>query len=105
MNLGEPDDSGRRRPVPIEGSNFVIDVDLVVVAIGNSSNPLIPQTTPGLDTNRWGNITVNEESMQTSREGVYAGGDIVTGGATVILAAGAGKIAARAIHKYIMEKE
>ncbi|UCC81306.1 MAG: NADPH-dependent glutamate synthase [Candidatus Zixiibacteriota bacterium] len=105
MELGEPDDSGRRRPVPIEGSNFVLDVDLVVVAIGNSSNPLIPRTTPGLETNRWGNIIVNEETMQTSREGVYAGGDIVTGGATVILAAGAGKKAARAIHKYLMDKK
>jgi len=104
MELGEPDASGRRRPVPIEGSNFVMEVDLVVVAIGNSSNPLIPRTTPGLDTNRWGNITVNEETMLTSRKGVYAGGDIVTGGATVILAAGAGKKAARAIHKYLMEE-
>lgn len=104
MELGEPDASGRRRPVPIEGSNFVMDVDLVVVAIGNSSNPLIPQTTPGLKVNRWGNITVNEETMETSREGVFAGGDIVTGGATVILAAGAGKVAARAIHDYISKK-
>ncbi len=105
MELGEPDDSGRRRPIPIEGSNFVFDVDLVVVAIGNSSNPLIPQTTPGLETNRWGNIVVTEETMLTSREGVYAGGDIVTGGATVILAAGAGKVAARAMHKYLMDKK
>ncbi len=104
MELGEPDASGRRRPIPIDGSNFVMDVDLVVVAIGNSSNPLIPQTTPGLETNKWGNITVDEETMQTSREGVYAGGDIVTGGATVILAAGAGKKAARAMHTYLMEK-
>lgn len=104
MELGEPDDSGRRRPIPIEGSNFTLDVDLVVVAIGNSSNPLIPQTTPGLETNRWGNIVVDEETMQTSREGVYAGGDIVTGGATVILAAGAGKKAARAMHKYLLAK-
>lgn len=102
MELGEPDDSGRRRPIPIEGSNFTMEVDLVVVAIGNSSNPLIPQTTPGLETNRWGNIIVNEETMLTSREGVYAGGDIVTGGATVILAAGAGKRAARAMHQYMM---
>lgn len=105
MELGEPDDSGRRRPVPIEGSNFTLEVDLVVVAIGNSSNPLIPQTTPGLETNRWGNIIVDEETMQTSREGVYAGGDIVTGGATVILAAGAGKKAARAMHKYMIAKK
>jgi len=104
MELGEPDDSGRRRPVPIEGSNFVMEVDLVVVAIGNSSNPLIPKTTPGLETNRWNNIVVNEETMQSSRKGVYAGGDIVTGGATVILAAGAGKVAARAMHKYLMEE-
>lgn len=102
MELGEPDSSGRRRPVAIEGSNFLIPVDTVVVAIGNSSNPLIPQTTPGLDTNRWGNITADERTMMTSREGVFAGGDIVTGGATVILAAGAGKIAARAMHRYMM---
>jgi glutamate synthase (NADPH/NADH) small chain len=104
MQLGEPDASGRRRPVPIEGSNVTLEVDLVVVAIGNSSNPLIPQTTPGLDVNKWGNILVTQETMQTSRKGVYAGGDIVTGGATVILAAGAGKVAARAMHKYLMEE-
>ncbi len=104
MELGEPDASGRRRPVPIEGSNFIMEVDLVVVAIGNSSNPLVQKTTPGLETNRWGNITVDESTMLTSRKGVYAGGDIVTGGATVILAAGAGKIAARAMHKYLMEE-
>ncbi len=102
MELGEPDASGRRRPVPIEGSNYTMEVDLVVVAIGNSSNPLVQATTPGLDTNKWGNITVNEETMETSRKGVFAGGDIVTGGATVILAAGAGKKAARAMHKYLM---
>ncbi|MFH2035930.1 MAG: NADPH-dependent glutamate synthase [Candidatus Zixiibacteriota bacterium] len=100
--LGEPDASGRRRPVPIPGSNFRIPIDTVVVAVGNSSNPLIPQTTKGLETNKWGNITVNESTMMTSRKGVFAGGDIVTGGATVILAAGAGKIAARAMHKYVM---
>jgi len=104
MELGEPDASGRRRPVPIEGSNYVVEVDLVVVAIGNSSNPLVQKTTPGLNTNKWGNITVTEETMATSRKGVYAGGDIVTGGATVILAAGAGKVAARAMHKYLMEE-
>ncbi|MBN2227771.1 MAG: NADPH-dependent glutamate synthase [candidate division Zixibacteria bacterium] len=102
MELGEPDASGRRRPIPIEGSNFVLPVDTVVVAVGNSSNPLIPQTTPGLETNKWGNIVVNEKTMMTSRPGLFAGGDIVTGGATVILAAGAGKVAARAIHKYVM---
>ena len=102
MELGEPDSSGRRRPIEIPGSNFILPVDTVVVAVGNSSNPLIPQTTPGLKTNKWGNIEVNEETMMTSRPGVFAGGDIVTGGATVILAAGAGKVAARAIHKYVM---
>ncbi len=102
MELGEPDSSGRRRPVVIEGSNFVLPIDTVVVAIGNSSNPLIPQTTPGLKTNKWGNIEVDPKTMLTSRPGVFAGGDIVTGGATVILAAGAGKVAARAIHRYVM---
>lgn len=102
MELGEPDSSGRRRPIVIEGSNYLIPVDTVVVAIGNSSNPLIPQTTPGLDTNRWGNITVDEQTMMTSRPGVFAGGDIVTGGATVILAAGAGKVAARAMHRFML---
>jgi glutamate synthase (NADPH/NADH) small chain len=105
MELGEPDASGRRRPIPIEGSNYEIPVDTVVIAIGNSSNPLIPQSTPGLETNKWGNIIVKDDSMLSSREGVYAGGDIVTGGATVILAAGAGKKAARAIHDYIMSKK
>ncbi len=100
--LGEPDASGRRRPVVIEGSNFIIPINTVVVAIGNSSNPLIPQTTPGLETNKWGNIVVDEKTMMSSRPGLFAGGDIVTGGATVILAAGAGKVAARAIHKYVM---
>jgi glutamate synthase (NADPH/NADH) small chain len=102
MELGEPDASGRRRPVEIPGSNFVLPVDTVVVAVGNSSNPLIPQTTPGLKTNKWGNIEVDPNTQMTSRPGVFAGGDIVTGGATVILAAGAGKVAARAIHKYVM---
>ncbi len=102
MELGEPDSSGRRRPVPIKGSNFTIPVETVVIAVGNSSNPLIPQTTPGLKTNKWGNIEVDPKTMMSSRPGVFAGGDIVTGGATVILAAGAGKIAARAIHKYVM---
>jgi glutamate synthase (NADPH/NADH) small chain len=102
MELGEPDASGRRRPVPIEGSNFTMQVDTVVVAIGNSSNPLIPQTTPGLQVNKWGNILADEDTMKTSRQGVWAGGDIVTGGATVILAAGAGKAAAKDMHRYLM---
>ena len=99
--LGEPDDSGRRRPVPIEGSEFVMDVDTVIVAIGNRANPLIGQTTPGLELNKWGNIVVDENTMQTSLEGVYAGGDIVSGAATVILAMGQGRIAARAIDEYL----
>jgi glutamate synthase (NADPH/NADH) small chain len=102
MELGEPDASGRRRPVPIEGSNFTMQVDTVVVAIGNSSNPLIPQTTPGLEVNKWGNIVTDEHTMKSSREAVWAGGDIVTGGATVILAAGAGKAAAKDMHRYLM---
>ena len=102
MELGEPDASGRRRPVEMKGSNFILPVDTVVVAVGNSSNPLIPQTTPGLKTNKWGNIEVDPKTQMTSRPGVFAGGDIVTGGATVLLAAGAGKVAARAIHKYVM---
>ncbi len=104
MELGEPDSSGRRRPVPIEGSEFVMDVDTVVVAIGAGANPLIQSTTPGLDTNKWGYIVADEETGQTSREGVFAGGDIVTGSATVILAMGAGRKAATAIHKYVMNK-
>ncbi len=102
QELGEPDDSGRRRPVPIKGSEFRIPVDTIVVAIGNSPNPLVPSTTPGLDTGRKGNIVADEETGSTSREGVYAGGDIVTGAATVILAMGAGRKAARAIHAYVM---
>lgn len=97
QELGEPDASGRRSPVPVEGSNYVIDVDTVVIAIGQSPNPLIRQTTPGLDTQKWGGIIVDEDTMKTSKDGVYAGGDTVTGAATVILAMGAGKKAARAI--------
>lgn len=100
--LGEPDESGRRRPVAIEGSEFVIDVDTVIVAIGNGANPLIQQTTPGLDFNRWGNIVV-DENCKTSLEGVYAGGDIVLGAATVILAMGQGRIAAAAINRYLAD--
>ena len=97
MELGEPDDSGRRRPVPIEGSEEVIDVDTVVVAIGQTPNPLIRKTTKGLDTNKRGCIIADEETGKTSKEHVYAGGDVVTGAATVILAMGAGKAAAAAI--------
>ncbi len=101
MELGEPDQTGRRRPVPIEGSEYEEPVDLVIVAIGNGSNPIIQRTTKDLEFNRWGNIIVDEDSMATSKLGVYAGGDIVTGGATVILAMGAGRQAARAINAYL----
>lgn len=104
MELGEPDASGRRRPVPVPGSEFVLDVDTVIVAIGTSPNPLIKMTTTGLDTQKWGGIIVNEETGQTSREGVYAGGDAVTGAATVILAMGAGKTAAAGIDEFIQSK-
>ena len=105
MELGEPDDSGRRRPVPIKGSEFVLDVDSVVVSIGQGPHPLVPATTPGLQTTRWGNIVANEETGETSREGVFAGGDIVTGAATVILAMGAGKLAAKTIDEYVRNKK
>ena len=101
QELGEPDASGRRSPVPVEGSNYVIDVDTVVIAIGQSPNPLIRQTTPGLETQKWGGIIVEEDTMKTSKDGVYAGGDTVTGAATVILAMGAGKKAAKAIDEYL----
>ncbi|MCH5201160.1 MAG: NADPH-dependent glutamate synthase [Oscillospiraceae bacterium] len=101
MELGEPDDSGRRRPVVKEGSEFELEVDTVIMSIGTSPNPLIRSTTEGLETNRRGCLVVNEETMQTTREGVYAGGDAVTGAATVILAMGAGKQAAAAIDEYL----
>lgn len=100
--LGEPDDSGRRRPVAVEGSEFEIEVDTVIVAIGNGSNPLIQQTTPELKFNKWGNIEVDEK-CKTSMEGVYAGGDIVLGSATVILAMGQGRVAAAAMNEYLAE--
>ncbi len=104
MELGEPDESGRRSPVPVKDSDFIIPVDMVVVAVGTTANPVVPATTPGLATNRWGYITVSGETGETSRPGVYAGGDIVTGSATVILAMGAGKQSARAIHEFLMKK-
>ena len=99
--LGEPDASGRRSPVPVEGSNYVIPVETVIIAIGQSPNPLIRQTTPGLETQKWGGIIVDEDTMKTSKDGVYAGGDTVTGAATVILAMGAGKKAAKAIDEQL----
>ncbi|MGI6509242.1 MAG: NADPH-dependent glutamate synthase [Erysipelotrichaceae bacterium] len=100
MQLGEPDENGRRRPVAIEGSEFILEVDTVIMSIGTSPNPLIKNTTEGLEVNRWGGIIVNEENL-TSREGVYAGGDVVTGAATVISAMGAGKVAAQGIDDYL----
>jgi len=102
MCLGEPDESGRRRPIPIEGSEDTIDVDVVVMAIGNGANPLLPSATPRLETNKWGNIIADEETGKTTKERVWAGGDIVTGSATVILAMGAARKSARAIHAYLM---
>ena len=104
MELGEPDDSGRRRPVPIKGSEFTIEVDTVVVAIGTGANPLIAQTTPDLEMNRWGYIVADEQTGSTSKPGVFAGGDIVRGAATVILAMGDGRQAAEAMHAYVMGK-
>lgn len=101
MELGEPDASGRRRPVPVSGSDFVLDVDNVIISIGQTPNPLIKSTTEGLETTKWGGIIVEEETGKTSLDGVYAGGDAVTGAATVILAMGAGKTAAKAINDYI----
>ncbi len=103
MELGEPDESGRRRPVPVKGSEYVTDLDMAVIAIGNGSNPIIQKTTPDLQFNKWGNITVDNETMKTSKKGVFAGGDIVTGGATVILAMGAGRTAAKAIDEYLKD--
>jgi len=102
MELGEPDSSGRKRPIPIPGSEYNVRVDLAIVAIGNGSNPILQRTTDDLEFNRWGNIIVDETTMATSKPGVYAGGDIVTGGATVILAMGAGRQAARAIDAYLI---
>lgn len=104
MELGEPDASGRRRPVPVKGSEFVVDIELAVIAVGNGSNPLIPLTTPDIQTNKWGNIIVKEKTTTTTKTGVFAGGDIVRGGATVILAMGDGKQAAQEIDAYLKSK-
>ena len=105
MELGEPDSSGRRRPVPVKGSEFILDVQTVIIAIGQSPNPLIKSTTPGLKTEPWGGIIADEVTGASSIQGVYAGGDAVTGAATVILAMGAGKKAAAAIDEYLRNKE
>ncbi len=104
MELGEPDSSGRRRPITIEGSNFILDCDTVIYALGTNANPIISSTTPGLETNKWGNITIDEKTGMTSIPGVFAGGDIVTGAATVIEAMGAGKVAARGMIDFIASK-
>ena len=104
MELGEPDSSGRRRPIPIENSEFDIEVDTVIVSVGVSPNPLIPSVLPDLKISKWGTIEVNPETMQSSVEDLFAGGDIVRGGATVILAMGDGRLAAEGMHKYVSEK-
>ncbi len=103
MELGEPDASGRRRPVPVQGSEHIKDIDMAVIAIGNGSNPMIQKTTPDITHNKRGNIVVDESTMKTSKKGVFAGGDIVTGGATVILAMGAGRKAAQAIDNFLKD--
>ena len=101
MELGEPDSSGRRRPIPIEGSEYILETDAVLVAIGNSPNPLVPSVFPELEVTRWGGIVINEETGQTSVRGVFAGGDIVLGAATVILAMGHGRTAAKAMDIFL----
>jgi glutamate synthase (NADPH/NADH) small chain len=101
MELGEPDASGRRRPIPLKGSEFMMDCDLVIVAVGAGANPLLTQTTADLALNKWGYITADPETGKTTKKGVWAGGDIVTGSATVILAMGAGRKAADSIHDYL----
>jgi glutamate synthase (NADPH/NADH) small chain len=101
MELGEPDESGRRRPIPIKGSEFCIDTDVAIISIGNGANPLIPHTSPDIKVNKWGNITVDADTGKTSKKGVFSGGDIVRGGATVILAMGDGKRVANSMHEYI----
>lgn len=103
MELGEPDASGRQKPVPVAGSNHILEADTVIMAIGQGPNPLLTLTTPDLELNKWGYIVVDEATGETSKKGVFAGGDIVTGAATVILAMGAGKKAAMSIHKYLKE--
>jgi glutamate synthase (NADPH/NADH) small chain len=102
MELGEPDQSGRRRPVPVQGSEFRMPVDAVVIAIGNSPNPLIPMTTPGLEVSKKGGIVADPQTGLTSRPRIWAGGDVVRGAATVISAMGDGRLAAKSIHEYLM---
>ena len=104
MELGAPDESGRRRPVEVPGSEFVIEVDTVIMSLGTSPNPLISSTTKGLEVNKWQCIVAEEENGKTTKEGVYAGGDAVTGAATVILAMGAGKAGAKGIDEFLQKK-
>ena len=104
MGLGEPDASGRRRPMPIDGSEFELDVNLVVVAVGVSPNPLVPSCLPDLKVTKWGTIVVDEDNMQSSIPDMFAGGDIVRGGATVILAMGDGRKAAENMHLFLQKK-
>ncbi|HPX91807.1 MAG TPA: FAD-dependent oxidoreductase, partial [Spirochaetota bacterium] len=101
MELGEPDQSGRARPIPKRGSEFIMDIDVAIIAIGNGSNPILQKSAPDLQCNKWGNIIADKQSMKTSVEGVFAGGDIVTGAATVIEAMGAGRKAARSMAEYL----
>ncbi len=105
MELGEPDASGRRRPVPIAGSEFELPISVAVIAVGTSANPIVQSTTPGLATDKRGYIQADATTQRTSRKGVFAGGDIVTGSATVILAMGAGRRAAKSIHEYLTSGE
>jgi len=105
MELGEPDESGRRKPRPVEGSEFIMNVDTVIVAIGRTPNPIIQKVTDGLKTTKQGTIVVDPETGRTSLEGVYAGGDIATGEATVISAMGSGRRSAKAIHEYLLSKD
>jgi len=104
MELGEPDASGRRKPVEVEGSEFIMPLDTVIMSLGTSPNPLISSTTKGLEINKRRCLVVEEETGKTTKDGVYAGGDAVTGAATVILAMGAGKRAANGIHEYLSSK-
>jgi glutamate synthase (NADPH/NADH) small chain len=104
MELGEPGPDGRRRPVPIEGSEHTIPIDTAVIAVGNAPNPLVPRTTPGLETDKWGSIVVDDSTRMSSRAGIFAGGDITSGSATVIKAMGDGKAAAKAIDAYLRSR-
>jgi len=101
MELGEPDTSGRRRPLPVPGSEFMVDIDTAVISIGSGANPLLTQSTPGLSLNKWGYIVADPKTGKTMKPRVWAGGDIVTGSATVILAMGAGRLASNSIHDFL----